>query len=101
MVVRAMDVDWPAFDSRLRKDPFEGSAIVKAPGSAGGYLPRHVLPVIGPALVTVLHEDAQRPLFEVLAQPLAAKLGLPSGTWVNTMHVARDGARAAVCAARL
>ena len=38
MVVRAMDVDWPAFDFRLRKDPFEGSAIVKAPGSAGGYL---------------------------------------------------------------
>lgn len=51
---------------------------------------RHVLPVIGPALVTVAQEGVQRSLYEVLAQPLAGKLGLPAGTWLNTMQVARE-----------
>jgi hypothetical protein len=34
----ASRVEWRALDSRLRKGPFEGPAIVKAPGFAGGYL---------------------------------------------------------------
>ncbi len=51
----------------------------------------HVLPVIGPALVTVADAaGGQRPLYQALAPQLARKLGLPEGDWQNTMQVARE-----------
>jgi hypothetical protein len=62
---------------------------------------RHVLPVIGPALVTVAHEGAQCSLYEVLAQPLAAKLGLPPVTGLNTMQVAREAVSRGISSSRV
>lgn len=53
----------------------------------------HVLPVIGPGLVTVALEGAQQPLYDVLAAPLARKLGLAesiSKECINTMQMARE-----------
>lgn len=62
---------------------------------------RHVLPVIGPGLVTVADGGVQRPLYEALAAPLARKLGLAEGDWLNTMQVAREAISRGTSAAQV
>lgn len=64
---------------------------------------RHVLPVIGPGVVTVEQNGKQRPLYQALAQPLAAKLELkpPARPWRNTMDVAREAISSGTSAAQV
>lgn len=60
---------WRVFDLRLRKGPFEGPAIVKAPGFAGGYLPIARLVDRAP----LSRSDTQRQFFTIPAETLAVK----------------------------
>lgn len=62
---------------------------------------RHVLPVIGPGLVTVEQNGQHVPLYQALAQPLADKLGLIPARdrpFASTMEVGREAASTGISA---
>lgn len=65
---------------------------------------RHVLPVIGPALVTIGNDEQRQPMYQALAGTLADKLGLAKPEergFANTMEVGRLAASSGIPASRV